>query len=91
VDGPAHDGELLPPWARGNRIQIVVPILDDMLQKISIGATRHFHKDIAAHRFAAVGKTDLAQARARSLQLQVLPSAGGFQKRLRWQESWLVL
>jgi hypothetical protein len=38
-----------------------------MLQKIGIGAARHFRKEIATHRLAAVGKTELAQAGARAL------------------------
>src|SRR5262245_36474557 len=45
----------------------VGPVVNHMLQKISIGTHRHFRKEIAAHGIASVGKTELAQTRTRPL------------------------
>src|SRR5262245_40482389 len=61
--GRAHD---LTTVLQDRNRTIVVPIVDDMLQKVSIGAPRHCRKKIATHCFAAVGKTGLAQSLARS-------------------------
>jgi hypothetical protein len=49
------------------RCLIVVPITDDVFQKVSVSACRHLRKEIAADRFAAVRKTELDEARARAL------------------------
>jgi hypothetical protein len=41
---------------------IVVPIVDDVFQKIGICARRHLRKEVATYRFAAVSKAELTQA-----------------------------
>src|SRR5215831_114637 len=64
LGGSAHGLAAVP---QDRNRAIVVPIVNDMLEKISIAAARHLHKDVAAHRFAAVGKTDLVQSRVRPL------------------------
>src|SRR5262249_21895210 len=64
LGGSAHGLAAVP---QDRNRAIVVPIVNDMLEKISIAAARHLHKNVTAHRFAAVGKTDLVQSRVRAL------------------------